>query len=162
TQERCSERGQRQDASLFRSEFCESSSVGTPSLEQKSRPRADDRISGTDGWTCFITCRPASIYRESEPILPALFSTGIEALDKVLPKGIPRNSMMILAGELGTGKSVLMSQLLYGVLKRRKEPCIYMTFEGPPLAVEQDMESFGWDIAPFLESGQLRFMDCFS
>src|SRR5207249_2122653 len=100
--------------------------------------------------------------RESEPILPALFSTGIEALDKVLPKGIPRNSMMILAGELGTGKSVLMSQLLYGVLKRRKEPCIYMTFEGPPLAVEQDMESFGWDIAPFLESGQLRFIDCFS
>ncbi len=70
--------------------------------------------------------------------------------------------MMILAGELGTGKSVLMSQLLYGVLKRRKEPRIYMTFEGPPLAVERDMESFGWDIAPFLESGQLRFIDCFS
>ena len=94
--------------------------------------------------------------------MPELFSTGIEALDRVLPKGIPRNNMMILAGELGTGKSVLMSQLLYGVLKRRKEPCIYMTFEGPPLAVEQDMEAFGWDIRPFLESGQLRFIDCFS
>src|SRR6266700_1191619 len=94
--------------------------------------------------------------------LPELFATGIEALDKVLPKGIPRNSMIILAGELGTGKSVLMSELLYRVLKTRKEPCIYVTFEGPPIAVEQDMESFGWDITPFLDSGQLKFIDCFS
>ncbi len=94
--------------------------------------------------------------------LPELFATGIEALDKVLPKGIPRNSMIILAGELGTGKSVLMSELLYRVLKTRKEPCVYVTFEGPPIAVEQDMESFGWDITPFLDSGQLKFIDCFS
>ena len=94
--------------------------------------------------------------------LPELFATGIEALDKVLPKGIPRNSMIILAGELGTGKSVLMSELLYRVLKTRKEPCIYVTFEGPPIAVEQDMESFGWDITPFLNSSQLKFIDCFS
>ena len=94
--------------------------------------------------------------------MPELFTTGIDALDKVLPRGIPRNNMMILAGELGTGKSVLMSQLLYGVLKRQKQPSIYMTFEGPPIAVQQDMESFGWNITPFLESGQLRFIDCFS
>jgi KaiC/GvpD/RAD55 family RecA-like ATPase len=82
--------------------------------------------------------------------LPELFTSGIDALDKVLPRGIPRNNMMVLAGELGTGKSVLMSQLLYGVLKRQKQPCIYLTFEGPPVAVQQDMESFGWNITPFL------------
>src|SRR5437870_10851813 len=70
--------------------------------------------------------------------------------------------MMILAGELGTGKSVLMGELFYNILKKRKEPCIYVNFEGPPIAVEQDMEAFGWDIAPYLESGQLKFLDCFS
>ena len=88
-------------------------------------------------------------------------TTGIEAVDKVLPKGIPRNSLTILSGELGTGKSVVMEQLLWGVLKR-KEPCIFVNFEGPPIALEQDMESFGWEITPFLESGQLKFLDCFS
>src|SRR5437879_13901939 len=70
--------------------------------------------------------------------------------------------MMILAGELGTGKSVLMGELFYNILKKRKEPCIYVNFEGPPIAVEQDMEAFGWDITPYLESGQLKFLDCFS
>ncbi len=94
--------------------------------------------------------------------MPKSFVTGIDAIDKVLPKGIPRNSMTILAGELGTGKSVLMEELLYSLLKRKKEPCIYVNFEGPPIAVEQDMESFGWEITPFLESGQLKFLDCFS
>ena len=94
--------------------------------------------------------------------MPALLETGIEALDRVLPKGIPRNTMMILAGELGTGKSVLMGELFFNILKKRKEPCIYINFEGPPIAVEQDMEAFGWDITPFLESGQLKFLDCFS
>jgi len=89
------------------------------------------------------------------------FVTGIEALDKVLPKGIPRNSLTILAGELGTGKSVLMEELLWSML-RRKEPCIFVNFEGPPIALEQDMESFGWELAPYFESGQLRFLDCFS
>lgn len=87
--------------------------------------------------------------------------TGIAALDKVLPRAIPRNTLTILAGELGTGKSVVMEELLWNALKR-KEPCIFVNFEGPPIALEQDMEAFGWEITPFLESGQLRFLDCFS
>ena len=87
--------------------------------------------------------------------------SGIEGLDKVLPKGFPRNAMTILAGELGTGKSVLLEQLLFNALEGR-EPCIFVNFEGPPIALEQDMESFGWDITPKLKSGQLRFLDCFS
>ena len=45
--------------------------------------------------------------------------------------------MMILAGELGTGKSVLMGELFYNILRKQKEPCIYVNFEGPPIAVEQ-------------------------
>jgi KaiC/GvpD/RAD55 family RecA-like ATPase len=96
------------------------------------------------------------------PLLPKSFETGIEAVDKVLPKGIPRNSLTILAGDLGTGKSVLMEQLLYSMLKIEKEPCIYMNFEGPPIALQQDMESFGWHIDRYLDSGQLKFLDCFS
>jgi KaiC/GvpD/RAD55 family RecA-like ATPase len=95
-------------------------------------------------------------------LLSKSFETGIEAVDKVLPKGIPRNSLTILAGDLGTGKSVLMEQLLYSMLKIEKEPCIYMNFEGPPIALRQDMESFGWNIDRYLDSGQLRFLDCFS
>src|SRR5260370_38671659 len=37
-----------------------------------------------------------------------------------------------------------------------------MNFEGPPIALQQDMESFGWNIDRYLDSGQLRFLDCFS
>ncbi len=88
-------------------------------------------------------------------------TSGIEPVDKILPKGFPRNTMTILAGELGTGKSVLLGQLLYSILKK-PEPCIFVNFEGPPIALEQDMESFGWEITHMLKSGQLQFLDCFS
>ncbi len=90
-----------------------------------------------------------------------LFHTGIEALDRLLPKGIPRNNLTIIAGELGAGKSVIMNQLLYSLLQAG-EPCIFVSFEGPPIVVEQDMQSFGWDVHPYLDKGQLRFLDCFS
>src|SRR5438046_3548068 len=55
-----------------------------------------------------------------------------------------------------------MGERFYNSLQKRKEPCVYVNFEGPPIAVEQDMEAFGWDITPYLESGQLKFLDCFS
>src|SRR5213594_4492197 len=109
----------------------------------------------------FISTAQAERF-ERVPLLPKSFETGIDAVDKVLPKGIPRNSLTILAGDLGTGKSVLMEQLLYSMLKIEKEPCIYMNCEGPPIALQQDMESFGWNIDRYLDSGQLRFLDCFS
>src|SRR5205807_8096798 len=78
--------------------------------------------------------------------LPGLLETGIEALDRVLPKGIPRNTMMILAGQLGTGKSVLTGEIFSNISKKRKEPCLYVNFEGPPHAVEPDMAACAWDI----------------
>lgn len=90
-----------------------------------------------------------------------LFRTGIAPLDKLLPRGIPRNNMTIIAGEIGAGKSVIMHQLLYSLL-RAGEPCLFVNFEGPTIVVEQDMQSFGWDIHPYLDKGMLRFLDCFS
>src|SRR5438093_10979136 len=55
-----------------------------------------------------------------------------------------------------------MEPLLHSMLKVEQEPCIYMHFERPPIALNKDMESFGWDIDRYLDSGQLRFLDCFS
>src|SRR5438309_10841128 len=69
--------------------------------------------------------------------------------------------MTIIAGEIGAGKSVIMHQLLYSLL-RAVEPCLFVNFEGPTMGVEQDMQSFGWDIHPSLDKGMLRFLDCFS
>lgn len=70
--------------------------------------------------------------------------------------------MILVIGEPGTGKSVLLQQLMYSCLKNSGEPCVFLTFEGPPIAVEQDMQSLGWDLKPYIDRGLFRFVDCFS
>lgn len=88
-------------------------------------------------------------------------STGIPLLDKALPKGIPRNNMIMIVGESGTGKSVFILQLLRERLKRG-EPCIFMCFDDAPLAIEQNFASFGWSLREYADEGLFRFIDCFS
>ncbi|WXG43388.1 MAG: RAD55 family ATPase [Promethearchaeati archaeon SRVP18_Atabeyarchaeia-1] len=89
------------------------------------------------------------------------FKTGIKALDLSLPEGIPRNSFVLVSGEGGTGKSVLLTQLIYERLKQG-EPCILLCLDDSPRGFMQQLTSFGWFPEPFLEKNLLHFIDCYS
>lgn len=39
-------------------------------------------------------------------------STGIPSLDRILQGGLPRNSVNVIAGPPGTGKSILAQQMV--------------------------------------------------
>lgn len=96
-----------------------------------------------------------------ESFVVSRVNTGIPILDKALPSGIPRNNMVMIVGEGGTGKSVFMLQLLRERLKQ-DEPCIFMCFDDAPLAIEQNFASFGWNLKRYIDEGLFRFIDCFS
>ncbi|MEM3394172.1 MAG: ATPase domain-containing protein [Candidatus Methanomethylicia archaeon] len=94
-------------------------------------------------------------------IIVERFKTGIAALDEVLPNGIPRNNMILILGEGGTGKSVFMVQLMNYRLNLG-EPCIFICFDDIPLAIFQSAASFGWNFMDYANKGLLKFVDCFS
>ncbi|NYT03491.1 MAG: hypothetical protein GKC00_02150 [Candidatus Methanofastidiosa archaeon] len=87
--------------------------------------------------------------------------TDIQLLDDLIIDGLPRDSFMVLLGEGGTGKSAILGELCYRFLKKG-EPVIYVALDNSPSSVFSDINSLGWDIAPFCENGLLRFLDCFS
>jgi KaiC/GvpD/RAD55 family RecA-like ATPase len=89
------------------------------------------------------------------------FKTGIKALDLFLPEGIPRNSFVLVSGESGTGKSVLLAQLIYERLKQG-ETCILVCLDDSPHGFMQQLTSFGWFPEPFLQKNLLHFIDCYS
>jgi KaiC/GvpD/RAD55 family RecA-like ATPase len=89
------------------------------------------------------------------------FKSGIRALDISLPEGIPRNSFILVSGESGTGKSVLIAQLIYERLKQG-EPCILVCLDDSPHGFMQQLRSFGWFPDPFLKKNLLNFIDCYS
>jgi KaiC/GvpD/RAD55 family RecA-like ATPase len=85
--------------------------------------------------------------------------SGIPGLDKLYefqPKQI-----ILIYGPPGPEKSDLAQQFIFEGLKRG-EPAIYITTDHSPQEIRELMFNRGWDVTPFEESGQFRFIDCYS
>lgn len=86
---------------------------------------------------------------------------GIPALDERLPEGVPRNSFVLLSGDEGTRHRALHAELVWRTLQRN-EPAVIVTFEEPPISVIEQFLCLEWNVFPFLETGQLQILDCFT
>ena len=85
---------------------------------------------------------------------------GVDVLNYVLPQGIPRNSFIILAGEGGSGKSVLVTHIAKSFLERNEE-VLYVSLDDDPITIAMQFSSFGIDIARYIESKKLLIVDGF-
>ncbi len=87
--------------------------------------------------------------------------TGIAGLDLTLGGGLPKGRAVLVTGETGTGKSVLLNEFVYRGVTQYGQPGVLVACEEPPEAVRQNVAGFGWDYAA-LESGgtgQLALLD---
>jgi KaiC/GvpD/RAD55 family RecA-like ATPase len=89
------------------------------------------------------------------------YETAVDALDASLPQGVPRNSFVMLTDLAGTRSEAIMSELVWRALQRG-EPVVYVTFLEPPVSVIQKFVTLEWNVLPYLESGQLHILDCFT
>ncbi|WP_205596770.1 ATPase domain-containing protein [Halostella salina] len=119
---------------------------------------------GTTYEFCSSACRRAM--QESDRVFTEYhghrrFVPGVAALDDSLPEGLPRNSFVLLAGQAGTRTEALHAELVWRAL-RRGEPAVVVTFQEPPTSVVETFLTMEWNVLPYLESGQLRILDCFT
>ncbi|WP_248517916.1 ATPase domain-containing protein [Salinarchaeum laminariae] len=89
------------------------------------------------------------------------FDPGVAAIDSVLPQGCPRNAFVLCSAQAGTRAGALQAELVWRALQRG-EPAVLVTFQEPPAAVVERFVTLDWNVLPYLESGQLRVVDCFS
>jgi KaiC/GvpD/RAD55 family RecA-like ATPase len=87
--------------------------------------------------------------------------TGVSGIDKFLPQGFPRNSFVLLANDVGSRDDALQAELVWRALKR-DEPAAVVSFTEPPISVVENFLSLDWNVLPYLESGQLHIVDCFT
>ena len=87
--------------------------------------------------------------------------TGVDPLDESLPQGIPRNSFVLLTDLAGTRTASIQAELIWRTLQRG-EPAVYVSFLEPPMSVIQEFVTLDWNVLPYLESGQLQILDCFT
>jgi len=80
--------------------------------------------------------------------------TGIEGFDKLIDKGIPRGSAILIAGGAGSGKTIMCLQILANSAKNGKK-CLYMSFEESEPRLRKHMNDFGWNAEELEKKGNL-------
>jgi KaiC/GvpD/RAD55 family RecA-like ATPase len=86
---------------------------------------------------------------------------GLAAMDASLPEGMPRNAFVLLSGASGTRDRAVRAELAWRAL-RRGERVVLVSFLETPLSVVQEFVQLEWNVLPYLETGRLRLLDCFS
>ena len=87
----------------------------------------------------------------------ARVSTGIPGLDPLLEGGLMENSVNLITGETGTGKTIFCSQFIWSGLQKG-ETGLYITLEERPEDIKADALMFGWDFESFEKKGLCRII----
>jgi len=87
-------------------------------------------------------------------------TTGNERLDDILGGGYRRGACVLLAGEPGTGKTLLASTFAASACNR-EERVLYISFEESEAALVGNVSTAGVDLRPYCESGRLSFLASF-
>jgi circadian clock protein KaiC len=89
---------------------------------------------------------------------PERAPTGIRKLDVVMEGGFLRNSMNLLGGGSGTGKSIFSMQFIVNGIEKYGDAGVYVSFEESKEAVMRDMKSFGWNLEDKIKKKKLGFL----
>jgi len=83
--------------------------------------------------------------------------SGIPGLDGLLEGGFLQDSVILITGETGTGKTIFCSQFLWHGLKKG-ETSIFITLEEDPEDIKEDVRMFGWDFNKYEEKGLCKII----
>src|ERR1700733_10081014 len=94
-------------------------------------------------------------------VMPAkLPPTGITGLDNMIGGGFQRGSMVMLAGNPGTGKTVFATQFLATGIIDFGEPGIYVSFgENRDTLVTNMIRQCGLEIGKALRNDMIKFLE---
>lgn len=92
-----------------------------------------------------------------EEVDHTVVSTGVAKLDELMGGGLPLGSNALFNGPSGVGKTTTAIACVLAALQRGEKAAYYLFDEGLSTLVVR-ARALGMDVAPYLESGQLRIV----
>ncbi len=83
--------------------------------------------------------------------------SGINGLDPLIQGGFLQNSVNLITGETGTGKTIFCAQFLWHGLQKG-DTCLYISLEEDPVDIKADALQFGWDFEKYEKKGLFRII----
>ncbi|MFT4303006.1 MAG: RAD55 family ATPase [Candidatus Woesearchaeota archaeon] len=85
--------------------------------------------------------------------------TGIPGLDQMTYGGLKNNSVNLLTGGPGTGKTIFGLQYIINGIHLYHEPGIFITFDEPRESIIEDVKSIGWDLRRLEREGLFHLVE---
>jgi len=85
--------------------------------------------------------------------------TGIPKFDELIEGGFPENSMILLVGYPGAGKTTFSAQFLYNGATRHRAKGVYVCFAETKETFLKNMMRFGWDFERLEKDGRIAILD---
>jgi KaiC/GvpD/RAD55 family RecA-like ATPase len=85
--------------------------------------------------------------------------TGIESMDVLLKGGFPVNTVALVSGPSGSGRSLFCMHFIYAGVENYDEPGLYITLEENHESLVKAMKSFGQKPEIYEEEGDLILAD---
>ncbi|MEI7961659.1 MAG: ATPase domain-containing protein [archaeon] len=85
--------------------------------------------------------------------------TGINGFDELISGGFERESVVLVVGSSGTGKTILSMQFLYKGAKDFGENGVFITFEEDKESLFRHNSLFGWDFEKLEHENKFRLLE---
>jgi len=85
-------------------------------------------------------------------------TSGIHGLDKIISGGFKKNSVNLVAGNPGSGKTIFAMQFLLEGLKKG-ESCLFITFDETKEKLLADFSEMNWELERFERMGTLKILE---
>ena len=84
-------------------------------------------------------------------------TTGIERLDELLSGGLPANSITLVSGTPGSGKSIMCFQYMWEGLNNG-ERCLYLSSDERIVSIIKQAKELGFNFKPWIDQDKINFM----
>lgn len=98
-----------------------------------------------------------AIHREPSRVVDTRCKTGVSRLDELLGEGIPVGSSVLVSGVAGTGKTVLLLELIYRGAKAGEKGILF-SFEETAERLRATARGLGWDLDGEIERGMVEIV----
>jgi circadian clock protein KaiC len=82
--------------------------------------------------------------------------TGVPGLDTIIQGGLPKNSITLVSGPPGSGKSILCFQFLWDGIKNN-EKCLFLTLDKKSEGLIAQAKELGLNFEPAIGQGLIKF-----
>jgi KaiC/GvpD/RAD55 family RecA-like ATPase len=85
--------------------------------------------------------------------------SGIPGLDELMEGGFEENTINLVTGKTGTGKSIFSSQFIYNGAKKYNEKGLYVTTGDTMKNIRKQAAKVGWDMDALEKSGLVKIVE---